>query len=132
MEPGERVSWVDRLEDFYADMRKSAKEAREKARAETPENAPPTFALEAAAGTYENPGYGELVLTVCSGKLNVEWGSMEVVCEHVSYNHFELSAPVFGTAFPASFETDAANRVVALHADLEPAIKERIVFKKIR
>ena len=52
------------------------------------------------------------------GKLQVEWGSMEVVCEHVSYNHFELSAPVFGAAFPASFETDAANRVVALHADL--------------
>ena len=101
-------------------------------RSSAPRNAPPTFELEAAAGTYENPGYGELILTVRDGKLQVEWGSMEVVCEHVSYNHFELTAPVFGAAFPTSFETDAANHVVALHADLEPNIKERIVFKKIK
>mgnify|MGYP005813554883 FL=1 len=72
------------------------------------------------------------MLTVRDGKLQVEWGSMEVVCEHVSYNHFGLTAPVFGIAFPASFETDAANRVIALHADLEPAIKERIIFKKMQ
>ena len=128
----EPVSWVDKLEEFYADMHKTDKEQQEKMRSSAPKNAPPTFELEAAAGTYENPGYGELILTVRDGKLQVEWGSMEVVCEHVSYNHFELTAPVFGAAFPTSFETDAANHVVALHADLEPNIKERIVFKKIK
>ncbi len=126
----EAVDWVEKLEDFYADMRKQAEDEQKARLEQAPKDAPATFALEAAAGTYEHPGYGELILTAGADGLRVEWGSMEVACKHVSYNHFQLEAPVFGTAFPASFETDTANRVVALHADLEPAIGERIVFTK--
>ncbi len=128
----EAVDWGGRFADFYADMFKQAAEEQAKMLAEAPQGAPATFDLSAAAGTYENPGYGELILTLKDGALSVEWGSMEVVCKHIAYNHFQLSAPTFGMAFPAHFETDAKNSILALHADLQPEIGEQIVFKKVK
>lgn len=126
----EPVDWVGKLEDFYCEMLQKEKERREKALAETPKNAPPTFALSEAAGVYEHPGYGELVLTESAGGLDVQWGSMKVQCSHVAFNHFRLTGQALGAEFPATFETDEQNHVTALAADLEPGIGERIVFKK--
>lgn len=103
----EAVDWECKLEEFLGDMIKQADDAQKAAFEEAPKDAPPTFALEAAEGTYEHPGYGEIILKIKDGALSVEWGSLEVMCKHVCYNHFQLSAPIFGTACMANFETDA-------------------------
>ncbi len=126
----EPVDWVGKLEAFNAESMEEIEQSRSKRMEEAPQGTLPTFELEQAEGTYSHPGYGEITASVKDGKIQFEWGSLTVPCSPVCYNHFLLEFTCFNMFIPCTFETDAANRIIALSADMEPEIGERIIFKK--
>lgn len=126
----EPVDWVGKLEAFNAEQAEEVARSRKERAEEAPQGTRPTFDLAQAAGVYEHPGYGEIIASVQDGEIRFEWGSLTVPCRPVCYNHFLLDFTCFQMMIPCTFETDAANRVTALSADMEPGIGERIVFKK--
>ena len=81
--------------------------------------------LEAYAGTYGHPGYGEVDIRLVRDRLHVDYHGLTAPLEHW---HYEVFSGMENEADPTlhrariQFETDLAGRVAALRAAMEPAV----------
>ena len=77
---------------YLMDVDKRADEKAEKTRADRiakrVPNTTPSHALDAYAGTYENPSYGNVVVRVENGALVMKWNRLEAQLAHVHYDTF--------------------------------------------
>lgn len=91
----------------------------------------PAHDLEAYAGEYHHPGYGDLRVTLQNGRLAFTYNGIITPLEHWHYETFnglKTADPTFED-FKLLSRTDADGRVYALEAQMEPTL-EAIVFKK--
>lgn len=118
-EPGQ-ASWYDRLW--------SEQEAEQEAEqvvtpaADVPAHAHP---IEAYAGSYTHPAYGDLEVSVGSDALSVRLGEADLTASHRHFETWDLAYPALDLRIPLTFRTDAAGAVSAADAVLEddsPAI----------
>ncbi|MGD2069483.1 MAG: serine hydrolase [Gemmatimonadota bacterium] len=86
---GEPRDWSADLKELYdglAAARDSAAAARRVARVEGPG---PSLPLEAYAGTWSHPAWGEVEVTLSEGTLRLAMGAREAVLEHRHHDTFE-------------------------------------------
>ena len=91
----------------------------------------PAHALEAYAGDYHHPGYGDLQVTLQNGRLSFSYNGISTPLEHWHYETFngqKADDPTFED-FKLLFRTDANGKVAALEAQME-ATMDAIVFTK--
>ena len=91
----------------------------------------PAHGLEAYAGEYHHPGYGDLQVTVQNGKLAFTYNGIVTPLEHWHYETFfglKGADPTFED-FKLLFRTDVDGRVSALEAQMESTLAA-IVFEK--
>jgi hypothetical protein len=91
----------------------------------------PAHDLEAYAGEYHHPGYGDLRVMLQKGILSFTYNGISTPLEHWHYETFnglKGADPTFED-FKLSFRTDADGRVSVLEAQMESTLEE-IVFKK--
>ncbi len=81
--------WSDRYLSLYKKGKQAGKEGRAKAGADRVANAPPSHALEAYAGTYEHPAYGDMPVTSKEGKLTFGFRTMNLPLEPYHYERFD-------------------------------------------
>ncbi len=81
--------WSDRYLAIYKKSKQAGKEGRAKAGADRVPNAPPSHAIEAYAGTYEHPAYGDMPITFKEGKLTFGFRAMNLPLEHYHYERFD-------------------------------------------
>jgi hypothetical protein len=87
--------------------------------------------LEAYAGEYHHPGYGDLHVTVQNGKLAFIYNGIVTPLEHWHYETFnglKGADPTFED-FKLLFRTDVDGRVSALEAQMESTLAA-VVFEK--
>lgn len=106
----------DEVEDWaarYLESRRMVEEAEAARAAEVEasrvENAPPRFALEAYAGTYTDPLYGELEVTIQNGQLRLRYNPAYAgALEHWHYDTFRVvyDDRIMGRSF-VTFELNA-------------------------
>jgi len=126
----EPVDWATQL---VQEQEEEYRKEREKERRQldgVPENAPASFALKDAVGTYENPAYGTIKIDMCDGALCAWWNGQKLRCEHIAYNYYQRSWMNSAEKVPLYFRTDMKNRVVALHTVVEPVLKKGAVFMR--
>ena len=91
----------------------------------------PAHNLDAYAGEYFHPGYGELQVLLKGGRLSFTYNGITTPLEHWHYETFngvKDSDPTFED-FKLLFRTDVNGRVNALEAQMEPTLAA-IVFDK--
>jgi CubicO group peptidase (beta-lactamase class C family) len=126
----EPLPWGERFHQLITAMKaggKQAKEHRDANRIEAPASRP----IEAFAGRYRNPGYGDVEFVLDGGKLRARYNSHDVDVEHRHYDVFELkfTQPQEG-AIPATFTGDTEGEIAAVQIPFEGTVKP-IVFERV-
>ncbi|WP_018759258.1 serine hydrolase [Paenibacillus terrigena] len=105
-------------------------EAKEQISANEPENL--THQLHEYIGTYEHPGYGELVIEMIENNLQVTFNSIQLTLNRVKNHAFELEYKSFQLKTPATFHSDVNDQIVrvAIKMQLEPGTKDIEFVKK--
>jgi CubicO group peptidase (beta-lactamase class C family) len=127
----EPKDWVGEAAARKAKGQQAAKQAEQKKFSRRVAKTKPAHDLEAYAGDYNHPGYGDLRVTLENGKLSFTYNGITTPLEHWHYETFnglKSADPTFED-FKLLFRSDADGRVSALEAQMEPAL-EAIVFKK--
>lgn len=126
----EPVDWSSRL----LEQKKKAKAASENAESFAEEirhkDTVPSHPLQAYAGTYFNPGYGDLIVKFIDGSLAAEYNGMAFTLCHYHYDIFEArSSEIEENILKLSFSTDAMGIINKLSAPFEPMVDE-IIFTR--
>jgi hypothetical protein len=108
-----------------------AKEAETKKLSRRIAKTKPAHALDAYAGDYHHPGYGDLQVTQQNGKLAFSYNGITTPLEHWHYETFNGQKAVDPTFsdFKITFSTDVNGKVAALEAQMEATL-EALVFRK--
>lgn len=128
----EPVDWVGDAAARRERSREADREARQKSDAFRRTGTRPARALAEYAGTYDHPGYGDLVIRTAGRGLEAEYNGIVAPLEHW---HFEVFNGVRGGAddtladIKFQFGDDVRGNVATVSAALEPAV-EAVVFKR--
>jgi len=109
---GAARDWSGELQALYGDLDKRAAAARKKAEDARVQGTSPTLPLARYAGTYADPLYGEVVVTIEGDQLHARYGGAYVgTLEHWNYDTFRAKwdAAWRGTAL-ATFVIDAQGK----------------------
>jgi hypothetical protein len=110
--------WSADLQALYADLQKEADERRRKEESRRVTGTSPSLALERYAGTYSDPLYGDVLVSVEAGKLRARYGTAYIgALEHWNYDTFRAKwdARWRGTAL-VTFVLDANGEPTTLQA----------------
>lgn len=125
---GERgePSWFDRLDPYYAavsgdgDGAAASTPAQRAAEVGEPTRGP-VHILSRYAGTYRDPGYGDITVAVRRDELSVRVGEMPMTATHRNLDTWDLRYDVLDVDFPLTFLTDADGQVAEALVALEDA-----------
>jgi hypothetical protein len=123
------LPWGERYHEMYAAMLGGvqAAAAHKKTRAAS---APHSHPVQAYAGRYAHPGYGDVVISLENGRLVPHYNDLDLSMEHVHYETWALQLPVPDSApFDVVFDHDADGSVSAVRIPMEASI-DAIVFKR--
>jgi CubicO group peptidase (beta-lactamase class C family) len=123
--------WIGEAAERKAKGMELAKQAETKKMSRRILKTKPAHALDAYAGDYNHPGYGDLQVTLQNGKLSFSYNGITTPLEHWHYETFngqKADDPTFSD-FKLTFRTDVNGRVTALEALMEATL-DGMVFKK--
>jgi len=125
----EPLPWGERYHELYESMLGGMKAAAAHKKASAVA-APPSHPLDAYAGRYHHPGYGDLLITLEDGRLVPRFGAMELSMEHLHYETWGLQLPIpDAPPFDMTFDLDASGAVSGLRVPFEmtlpPTVFER-------
>ncbi len=125
----EPVDWNERFHQEYLELKAGEEKSKEKSATGRKEGHPPAHALEEYTGTYQNPGYGAIEITLQAGKLKGMLNNIEFEIEPYHYEIFEFTYDLIDLHLKGSFTTDEQGNVNKLSLPLESNVKE-IVFER--
>ena len=121
-----------KTKEFLEEQAAALKEGNDKIWAEKPENMPCPISLEAIAGTYNNKGYGDMIISVDGDKLSIKLGTLTLTGTHYANNFFYLedgySMP--GLLMEACVDLDVKANVIGFAAAFEPEASKKIYFTR--
>ncbi len=128
------VDWSAEGLEALKKMKEAAANAEEDEEESTPGNSKPSHTLDQYLGTFANPGYGAMELTLENDSLFMDTGSYRMYLEHDNYDTF-LSKLIFTEeirddfAFKTQFTTDLNGDINGANIAFEPAL-DPISFKR--
>ena len=127
----EAKDWVGEAAKSKVKGEAASKEAEKKKAARRVPNTKPSHGLDAYAGDYFHPGYGDLKVTVEKGQLTFIYNNITTPLDHWHYDTFNgvrAGDPVFEDS-KLNFITDTNGNVARLEAPFEATL-DPIVFEK--
>ncbi len=128
----EPVPWLDRLRDLHRKGLAQQEVDEETQKTARKPNTQPSHDLAAYAGTYEHPGYGQMVITRTGDALHWAYRGLEAPLSHRHYDTFEVPRIPYELnpdRLAISFTTDRDGDIASLAAQLEPMVAD-IVFRR--
>ncbi|HUU05492.1 MAG TPA: serine hydrolase [Patescibacteria group bacterium] len=128
----EPKDWIGEAVERKSKGQEAVKQAEQKKFSRRIAKTRPAHSLNAYAGDYNHPGYGDLRVTLQAGKLAFTYNSISTPLEHWHYETFnglQGTDPTFED-FKLLFRTDVNGRVNALEAQMEPTLEAMIFTKK--
>lgn len=112
--------WSGRFQEVFNGMMQGMMAGLEaKAKARIPDTCP-SLALSELAGTYEHPGFGQMVFALTDQGLAGSWNGLPALLQHYHYDTFDLMLPVLGQAVPAVFSVEEG-KVMGIQVTMEAA-----------
>ncbi|HEX2694378.1 MAG TPA: serine hydrolase, partial [Acidobacteriota bacterium] len=127
----EAKDWIGEAAKRIAQGEEAAKKAEEKKGTRKVPGTKLAHPLEDYAGTYVNPGYGDLKVELAANRLGFTYNGITTPLEHWHYETFngvKADDPTF-TDFKLTFRTDLNGRVAYLTGVFDAAVDD-IVFRK--
>src|SRR5579859_3360377 len=90
---GQTRDWNQYLLDVEARQDAKAETAKKEREAKRHPNTHPSRELQAYAGTYENPAYGQAIVTLENGTLMLRYNRLSAPLTHEQFDTFEFSVP---------------------------------------
>lgn len=116
----------DEQEDWYELVYGDSDDEEEEEETEEEEEeirTPALHPLEDYVGTYNNPGYGDVSITLEEGELTATYYSFSGTLEHKQFDTFKGESEDL-MAIDARFETDQNGQIIALYTFLEMSLPE--------
>lgn len=83
-------------------------------------------------GTYENPGYGRIMIKEASGKYELLIAGMKFPLFIKDKTELLVDAsPIIGKMIPGKFQINSSQNTYKILLNLEPALKKMIIFDKV-
>jgi CubicO group peptidase (beta-lactamase class C family) len=124
----EELDWIGRQKTQMARGRVAQDSVRKARIAERKQGTQPSHALADYTGTYEHPGYGQVIITSNGNALELQFDTHKTALSHFHYDVFEI--PDAQTVVPiqgrASFLTNSAGVVDRVALPIEQALPDRI------
>ena len=98
-------------------------------------NTYPSHELKDYTGTYSNPGYGTIEITMKSGMLASEFNNIPIKIEHYQYDQFNAIAQdpsLDGQSFRFSFYTDEKGDINKMTVPFEAGVKDIEFIKETK
>lgn len=122
------VDWIGRQKTALARGKVRADSVRIAREAERKPGTSPSHALADYAGTYEHPGYGQVIITATGGGLELQFDSHKAPLKHFHYDVFEITDPqnIVPLSGRMTFLTNAKGVVDRIGMPIEQALSDRI------
>jgi CubicO group peptidase (beta-lactamase class C family) len=108
------TDWNAMLIGHAQEEQKEAMAARARRAAQRVQGTTPSHPLADYAGTYTDPGYGDVRITAANGALTVEWFSLHAPLEHYHYDTFDAKGGGAGGS-QVAFRTAANGSITGLN-----------------
>ncbi len=128
----EAKDWIAEAVERKSKGQEAVKQAEQKKFSRRIAKTRPAHGLNAYAGDYNHPGYGDLKVTLQAGKLAFSYNNISTPLEHWHYETFnglKGTDPTFED-FKLLFRTDLNGRVNALEAQMESTLAAMVFEKK--
>lgn len=93
-------------------------------------NTEPQRKNDAYAGTYLDPGYGEVTISEVKGKLRLQYGTLDAELKHRHFETFRAKLETVGQEIEVNFIAGANGKVRSLEIAAEPTLGHPIIFEK--
>lgn len=126
-----RIEWEKRFKEVSDRLKAEAESSRKEADKDRRPDTKPSHPIEAYAGSFANPAYGDLAVTMGGDGLKIEHNGRIYVAEHYHYDVFELrnAQEPDATAVKGTFGMDIKGNIATLSLPLEAGVKD-IVFNR--
>ncbi len=125
--------WVDFTEQRWAELRAKEEENKEKAKEELGEEIPACLSVSEISGKYTHPAYGTLEIHADGEYIRGRFGTLNIELEHVTRDvYFAYPLPIKEPKIKCMFVTDFYGKIAHAALDLEPSIKEPILFVRVK
>lgn len=82
------------------------------------------------AGTYLDPGYGEVLITEQDGKLDFRYGDLNTTLKHHHFETFRAEIEDIGQEIELNFIVGANGKIRSVEIEAEPSLGHPIVYEK--
>ena len=129
------IDWNARFQELRAKTRATNAAQRKREDANRVPGTSPSHPLDAYAGTYTHPAYGDMVVTRDGDGLKLKFGAYEFPLPHVHYDVFRFSPPEGNPVhnrfrWRVTFGTDPDGSIGTLAAPVEPSIPALVFVRK--
>ena len=124
----EPVDWIGRQKTQMARGEQRADSVKKARLAERKMGTQPGHALADYAGTYEHPGYGQVIITNTGSGLELQFDTHKTALNHFHYDVFEIpdAQTIVPIAGRVTFMTNAKGEVDRIAVPIEQALPDRI------
>jgi CubicO group peptidase (beta-lactamase class C family) len=119
----EPLDWNGIWRDFYDTMLTGVDQANDQMLASRIPDTSPSHALEAYAGEYADPGYGDLTIEYRDSQLVGTYNGLEMTMQHQHYDVFLAKPKLMPTYLPVTFSVGIDGSVSAIAVPLAPGVK---------
>jgi CubicO group peptidase (beta-lactamase class C family) len=126
----EPLDWAGKFKTKMDNMKKMAKEAKEKSVSDRKLDTHPSHPLADYAGTYQHPAYGKMEISLEGDKLAAKFHDNPIALSHFHYDIFEGEHLRLDMKFMFNFEIDEKGNIERVSVPLEQSVKP-IVFKRL-
>ncbi|MEM6394777.1 MAG: serine hydrolase [Bacteroidota bacterium] len=123
-------SYYDALNDDSAEDEDEEEEDEEEEEEPTFGDTKPHHALSDYAGTYTDPGYGDIIVRLDDEQLAFQYGSIGGTAAHKHFETFTAKIEQPETNIDITFLTGSNGRVRSLEVDMEASLGHPITFAK--
>jgi CubicO group peptidase (beta-lactamase class C family) len=129
----EPVDWIGRQKTQLARGQAVGDSVRKARAAERKQGTQPGHALADYTGTYEHPGYGQVIITSSGSGLELQFDTHKTALNHFHYDVFEIpdAQTIVPIAGRVTFMTNAKGEVDRIAVPIEQALPDRI-FNRVK
>lgn len=125
------VDWNNRLLDEAGKAKANEEKNKKEEDTNRVKDTKPSHSMAAYAGTFENPAYGDFVVSVEGESIQANLHGLATPLEHYHYDIFKVTNTKYFEGEKVTFITNVRGEIDAVQIKLEPGVKDIVFTRRI-